>query len=45
MKEQYYDELLNIQTLGSKSEVNHSTYYHPYEPTPYSALEELSKQL
>jgi SAM-dependent methyltransferase len=43
VKEQYYEELLNIRTIGNKSEVNNSTYYHPYEPTPYSALEELSK--
>ncbi|HWL24432.1 MAG TPA: methyltransferase [Ureibacillus sp.] len=43
MNEQYYEELLNIHTVGNKSEVNHSIYYHPYEPTPYSALEELFK--
>ena len=43
VKELYYEEKLNIQTIGKKNEVNDSTYYHPYEPTPYSALEELCK--
>lgn len=43
MKEIYYEEMLNITTVGKKSEVNNSTYYHPYEPTPYSALEHLTK--
>lgn len=44
MNEQDYEELLNIQTQGNKHEVNHSIYYHPYEPTPYSALELLFKE-
>lgn len=43
MNELYYEDLLNIQTEGKKSEVNNSTFYHPYEPTPYSALEHLTK--
>ncbi len=43
MKERYYDELLNINTLGNKTEINNSIHYHPYEPTPYSGLEELFK--
>lgn len=42
-EEQYYEELLNINTRANKSEVNHSIHYHPYEPTPYSALEEFFK--
>lgn len=41
MNEHYYEELLSINTRGNKSEINHSIHYHPYEPTPYSALEEL----
>ncbi|MUK89256.1 methyltransferase [Ornithinibacillus sp. L9] len=40
MKEYYYDKLLNIRTTG-KGPTNNTTNYHPYEPTPYSALEEL----
>lgn len=43
MEDQYYDNLLNINTTGHKYEVNHSIHYHPYEPTPYSALVELFK--
>lgn len=43
MKEQYYDELLNIQTGGIQKEFNKSLHYHRYEPTPYSALEHLFK--
>ncbi|MCM3388431.1 SAM-dependent methyltransferase [Ureibacillus chungkukjangi] len=43
MKEDYYEELLNINTKGTKGEVNHSLHYHPYEPTPYAALDELFK--
>lgn len=44
MNEKDYDELLHIQTEGNKHEVNDSIYYHPYEPTPYSALECLFKE-
>lgn len=41
MKYQKFEEILNIDTKAYKSEINHSLHYHPYEPTPYSALEEL----
>ncbi|AGK52300.1 methyltransferase [Bacillus sp. 1NLA3E] len=44
MNEQYYDELLNIITGGDQEGFNKSFHYHRYEPTPYSALEELFKQ-
>ncbi|MBM7607400.1 SAM-dependent methyltransferase [Lysinibacillus composti] len=43
MNEKYYEELMNIDTRGNKGEVNHSIHFHPYEPTPYYALEELFK--
>lgn len=43
MKEYYYDKLMNIHTQGSKMDINNSIVYHPYEPTPYSALEVLFK--
>jgi SAM-dependent methyltransferase len=41
MKEYYYDKLLNIKTSGYQKDHNKSIHYHPYEPTPYSALEKL----
>jgi len=41
MKEYYYDKLLNIKTRGDQQGFNKSMHYHRYEPTPYSALEEL----
>lgn len=41
MKEQFYDELLNIQTCGDQKGFNKSFHYHRYEPTPYHALEKL----
>ncbi|MGZ9587345.1 SAM-dependent methyltransferase [Paenibacillus marinisediminis] len=41
MKEQYYDSLMHIKTVGDQKELNKRTYYHPYEPTPYAALDEL----
>ncbi|MBU8879646.1 SAM-dependent methyltransferase [Bacillus sp. FJAT-29790] len=41
MKEQYYDELLNIKTSGDQKGFNKSMHYHRYEPTPYSSLEQL----
>lgn len=44
MKEWYYDELLNIKTGGEQKVFNKSLHYHRYEPTPYSALEQLFKQ-
>ncbi|MFJ8243777.1 methyltransferase [Peribacillus asahii] len=44
MKERYYDELLNIKTGEEQKVFNKSLHYHRYEPTPYSALEQLFKQ-
>ncbi|WHY01739.1 methyltransferase [Neobacillus sp. DY30] len=44
MKEQYYDELLNISTVGDQKGYNKSYHYHRYEPTPYCALGLLFKQ-
>jgi SAM-dependent methyltransferase len=44
MKEQYYDELLNIHTCEDQKGFNKSFHYHRYEPTPYSALEGLFDQ-
>lgn len=41
MKEQFYDELLNIKTCGDQKGFNKSFHYHRYEPTPYHALEKL----
>ncbi|WP_066259727.1 methyltransferase [Neobacillus drentensis] len=41
MKEYYYDKLLGINTGGDQNGFNKSFHYHRYEPTPYSALEEL----
>jgi SAM-dependent methyltransferase len=43
MKEYYYDKLLNIKTRGEQQGFHNSLHYHRYEPTPYSALEELFK--
>ncbi|PLR89124.1 SAM-dependent methyltransferase [Bacillus sp. T33-2] len=43
MKEQYFDKLLNISTGGDQQGFNKSYHYHRYEPTPFSALEELFK--
>lgn len=44
MKEQNYDELLNISTGGDQKGYTKSFHYHRYEPTPYSALEKLFAQ-
>ncbi|WP_102347672.1 methyltransferase [Bacillus sp. Marseille-P3661] len=44
MKEHYYDKLLNIKTRGDQKSFNKSFHYHPYEPTPYHALETLFQQ-
>lgn len=41
MKEYYYEKLLNIKTSGDQQGFHKSLHYHRYEPTPYSALEEL----
>lgn len=43
MKEYYYEKLLNIKTGGNQQGFHKSFHYHRYEPTPYSALEELFK--
>ncbi|SHF72584.1 methyltransferase [Ornithinibacillus halophilus] len=40
MKEYYYEKLLNINTKGKQS-YQEKDFYHPYEPTPYRALEVL----
>ncbi|WP_409291404.1 SAM-dependent methyltransferase [Peribacillus sp. SCS-37] len=42
MKEYYYDKLLNIKTGGQHGNYD-SPHYNRYEPTSYSALEELFK--
>lgn len=44
MNEQYFDEMLHISTTGDQDGFNKSFHYHRYEPTPYSALEELFNQ-
>ncbi len=44
IKEFYYDKLLNIRTGKGQRDNEGSLHYHPYEPTPYGALEELFKQ-
>src|SRR4051812_19160080 len=44
MNEQDYDELLRIKTGEDVKRFNKSFHYHPYEPTPYSALEILFDQ-
>jgi len=44
MKEKYYDELLNIKTVGDQNGFNESFHYHRYEPTPYHDLERLFHQ-
>lgn len=42
MNEYHYDQLLNINTKQDRNvKGGYSVYDHPYEPTPYSALEEL----
>jgi SAM-dependent methyltransferase len=41
MKEHYYEKLLNIRTRDDQKTSNQSIHYHPYEPTPYVALEQL----
>ncbi len=44
MKEKFYDKLLNIHTNEEQNRFYKSFHYHPYEPTPYSALETLFNQ-
>lgn len=44
MKDKYYDKLLHIDTMeNKKTTYPESHHYNPYEPTPYSALERLTK--
>ncbi|AST90244.1 SAM-dependent methyltransferase [Sutcliffiella cohnii] len=38
MQEQYYDQLLNIETSEVQKGFHSSFHYHRYEPTPYEAL-------
>lgn len=39
--ERYKDALLNIKTSGGQKGFLNSIHYHPYEPTPYEALDAL----
>ncbi|MDL4841625.1 methyltransferase [Aquibacillus rhizosphaerae] len=41
MNELYLDQLLNINTREGYKSSNDSLHYHPYEPTPYYALDVL----
>ncbi|MFC3041744.1 class I SAM-dependent methyltransferase [Virgibacillus xinjiangensis] len=41
MKEYDYEKILNINTSGEQQGYPRSLHYHPYQPTPYSALETL----
>ena len=41
MIEKYYEEELNINTTGEQSWDETKKCYHPYEPTPYFALDKL----
>lgn len=41
MNENDYEKLLNIKTGENMKKLHPITHYHPYEPTPYSALQEL----
>lgn len=44
MNEQQFERLLNIETAGFQYGYPKSIEYHRYEPTPYSALEQLFEQ-
>lgn len=44
MKERFYDDLLNVKTIGEQKGFNKSKHYHRYEATPYNALEKLFQQ-
>ena len=44
MKEKFFDELLNVETVGEQKGFYDSLHYHRYEPTPYWALEQLFEQ-
>lgn len=43
MNETAYDRFLHIDTCGINNGIYQSSHYNRYEPTPYSALEELLK--
>jgi SAM-dependent methyltransferase len=36
-----YDKMLSIKTTGDRDGLSAHVHYHPYEPTPYAALEQL----
>lgn len=44
MIEHYFDKQMNVKTGGDQQGFNKSYHYHRYEPTPYSALEDLFDQ-
>lgn len=41
MKQKLNDQFLNIKTTGDQRGFNNFYHYHPYEATPYQALEKL----
>lgn len=41
MRDDHYDELLNIKTTEHQKGFHPSFHYHRYEPTPYQALDKL----
>lgn len=45
MKEQYYENLLNIKTSGEQKIFNESLHYNRYEPTSYDVLNALCENL
>ena len=44
MKEQYYENKLNIKTAGKQNLEEASVHYNRYEPTEYEALEKLCEE-
>lgn len=44
MKEQYYENKLNIKTVGKQNLEEASIHYNRYEPTEYEALEKLCEE-
>lgn len=44
MNEQEYDQLLGIETTGIQDWSLHLAQYHPYEATPYQALDTLFRE-
>ncbi|MEH6941912.1 class I SAM-dependent methyltransferase [Bacillus sp. JJ722] len=45
MKENEYDHLLNIKTIGDQMGFHKSFHYHRYEPTPYEGLQKLTEYM